>query len=365
MISMRIGRILRWLGAAGGLLLIIVALPVLGIETACRAPGPETEPITGHFGVSDPGYHMPVSSSVLSYPEWYIVYAYQDFAAILQHGDESAFPYLASISDYWRGFCVVNRIASAQGEVDPSEKVMLYVIGLSFTAELGAKGAYETTIGRVSAWLRGTEKTTEDRLAVSVAEDYASFLQQRAWYEFPFWEQVRRLHRDTPFGHSSFRALERRFALTSEWTVKTAYAWIIGGGAELDPAALQIESVVRGLDESDRGPGSNITLRRELGDGLALVVTPRYAAFTHILLELAAHGRQIVEIAGNDTILLTALAPQGVDLELPNTRAIFAYPVRSRPGWHRDGMLVGVPSLIQTIQELQSRGAVLEHVYDY
>ena len=362
---MRKRRVLRWVGVVGVLLLLVTAVPVFAIEVACRAPGPVNRPTVGRFGITDAEYLLPLTNSVLSYPEWYIVYAYQDFAAILQDADEAAFPYFHSIVDYWTGFCAANRIASAQGGGELNEKIMLYVIGLSFTLELAAKGAYETTIGRLSARVRGPEKTTEDKLAASVAEDYANFLQQRPWYEFSFPSQVRRLLYDTPYGHSTFRAIERRFALTSEWTFKTGYAWMIRGGAELDPAVPQIQSVVRGLDASDLGPGTDITLRRDLGAGLTLIVTPRYAAFTRILARLAMQGREVLEIAGNDTIVLTALIPPGDDLTLTNTRVIFTYPVRSRPGWQREGMLVAVPSLGQTIRQIQARGGVLEHVYDY
>jgi hypothetical protein len=364
---MRLRRALRWGGAIVLLLGLAIAAPVVGIETVCRGAGPAAAPAPGgKFGIADPGYGMPATNSVLSYPEWYIVYAYQDFAGVLHEADESAFRYLASITGYWTGFCAVNRVAIAQGGGDFGEKVMLYVIGVSFTAELVAKGAYETTIGRLSAWLRGAEKTSEDRLAASVSEEYAGFLLQRPWYEFPFQAQVRRLWHETPFGTSSYvRAIERRFALTTEWTVKSLYAQAIGASAGLDPAVLHIESVVSGLDASDLAALSGVAVRADLGEGRTLIMTPRYAAFTQILADLAARGRQVLEIAGNDTIFLTALVPNGADFTSPGARAIFAEAIQSRPGWRRVGIVVKVPELTRVIREIQTGGATLEHVYDY
>lgn len=360
-----IRRFLRWLTVFIVLTALAVALAVASVETGCQAAGPPPSPKAGRFGVADKDYRLPVTNSVLSYPEWYIVYAYQDFATALRGGDEAAFPYLDSISDYWSSLCVVNRVASAQGSIDFGQKVMLYVIGFSFTAELGVKGAYETTIGRLTAWLRGPEKTSEDRLALAVAEEYAAFLDQKPWYEYSFLTQVRRLLNDTPFGHSSVRAGERRFALTLEWTVKSGYAWVIARMAELDPAVLKIRSVVRDGGDLAQRAGAGLAVQRALGDDKALIETPRYGAFTKILTDFAAEGRQVFEIAGNDVIFITVLAPDDATLALDGARTIFTYPDRSRSRGQRVGLLVEVPALTQAIRQMQSKGARLEHVYDY
>ncbi len=360
-----IRRLLRWLGVFIVFTGIAVALAVASVETGCQAVGPPPAAGAGRFGVADKDYRLPVTNSVLSYPEWYIVYAYQDFATVLRGGDESAFPYLDSISEYWTSLCAVNRVASAQGSIDLGQKVMLYVIGFSFTAELGLKGAYETTIGALTAWLRGPEKTSEDRLALAVAEEYAAFLDQKPWYEYSFLTQVRRLLNDTPFGHSPVRAGERRFALILEWTAKSGYAWVIARMAELDPAVLKIRSVVRDGGDLVQKSGAGIAVRRELGEGKALIETPRYAAFTKVLTDFAGEDRQVFEIAGNDVIFITALVPEGVSLDLGSARTIFTYHDRSRPRWLRMGLLVDVPALILSIREIQAKGAKLEHVYDY
>lgn len=344
---------------------LAVALAVTSVETSCHTAGPPPPPSGGRFGVADRDYRLPVTNSVLSYPEWYIVYAYQDFAAVLRDGDEAAFSYLDSISEYWKSLCAVNRVASAQGSIDLGQKVMLYVIGFSFTAELGFKGAYETTIGQLTAWLRGPEKTNEDRLALAVAEDYAAFLDQKPWYEYSFLMQVRRLLNDTPFGRSTPRAVERRFALTLEWTLKSGYAWGIARLADLDPAVPKIRSVVRDGGDLAQRAGAGIVVRRDLGDGKVLIETPRYAAFTKILTDFAAEDREVLEIAGNHVIFITALVPEDATLGLDGARTIFSYPDRSRSRWRRLGLLVDVPALIPAIRHLQSKGARLEHVYDY
>lgn len=360
-------RRLRRLGASLILLALLALSPALYIETTCRAPTPtEISALAGRFGITDADYTRPVTNSVLSYPEWYIVYAYQDFATVLHDGDEYKFRYLPSIGTYWSGLCAVNRIASAEGGSDPSEKAMLYIIGWSFTAEMAIKGAYETTIGRFFAWMRGPQKSNEDRFAVAVADDYARFLGQQPWYEYSFWQQVRRLWGEIGFDRSEpARAVERRSALTLEWSVKAAYAKAIGALAGLSPAPLEIESVVDGLDGTDRAADPDIRIVRDLGDGKQLIVTPRYAAFTQIVADLAARNRQLFEIAGNDTIFATVLVPVGADIGGPGVQSIFSDAIQSRPGWRRQGIQVKVPELTKTIRAINAQGALLEHLYDY
>jgi hypothetical protein len=286
--------------------------------------------------------------------------------AVLRMGDEYQFPYLTSIIDYWTGLCAVNRVASRQGGGELDEKAMLYIIGISFSAEMIIKGTYEDSLGRLFVWLRGPGKTNEDRFAASVADEYATFLNQRPWYEFAFLDQVRRLWRNVPFDRANvLRASERRAALTMEWSGKSVYAALIGLTADLSPAPLQIDSVVVGLDASDRAAVPAITVLRELGEGRQLIRTPRYAEFTQILGNLAARDRQILEIAGNTRIFVTVLVPPGVDLGGQDLRPMFSDPVEVRRGWQRQGFEVAVPSLTATIQQFNAHGALFEHAYDY
>jgi hypothetical protein len=348
-------------------LVIVIAAPVIVVESACHAtPDPKAPIHSPRFAITDPEYRRAETNSYLSYPEWYIVYAYQDFAATLHEADEWRFNYLTSIADFWTGFCGVNRVASAKGGGPLVEKVMIYVIGDSFTAEMAIKGSYETTIGHLSALIRGPEKTLEDLLAERVADTYAAFLQQAPWYEYSFGTELKRLWRETPFGGPSrVRSVERRIALSMEWGVKAVYARAIGAAAGLSPAALHIESVVHGVDQTDLQADPRIAILRDLGDGNVLIDTPRYGAFTEIVAGLAERDRQMVEIAGNSDVLVTALLPPGIDVTMTGVIRIFSDEDQSRPGWHRVGLETEVPRLTALIVELGKHGAIFEHVYDY
>ena len=104
---------------------------------------------------------------------------------------------------------------------------------------------------------------------------------------------------------------------------------------------------------------------RDLGDGLTLVRTPRYRAFTEIARGLGARGRSFVEIAGNKRILVTVLAPAGGRFEAPGAREIFSLDIQSTPGWRRYGLLTEVEALAALIGVVETQGAKFEHAYDY
>ena len=58
-----------------------------------------------------------VALNYLTYPEWSIVHAYEDFAGVLRKESESDFSYLASIAGYWRNLCAISAIASQSSRV--------------------------------------------------------------------------------------------------------------------------------------------------------------------------------------------------------------------------------------------------------
>src|SRR5262245_16599704 len=107
----------RWaraLGIAAAVGIAILAAPVVWIEVGCRqAPEPgfrHPAPL-----VDDPGYRRRESDSYLSYPEWHIVYAYEDLAGVLRQGDESDFAYGRQIAGFWGSFCALHRVVTARG----------------------------------------------------------------------------------------------------------------------------------------------------------------------------------------------------------------------------------------------------------
>ena len=74
---------------------------------------------------------------------------------------------------------------------------------------MGLIGAYERSVGALSEWTTGGKKTAEDAFNAALLKDYAAFLYQTPWYQFPFGEKLKSFWRETPFV-TSIRSIERR-----------------------------------------------------------------------------------------------------------------------------------------------------------
>ena len=346
-------------------LIVVLSAPIVWIETRCttrREPEAARAPL-----VADKGYLRRQTDTYLSFPEWHIVYAYEDVAGVLRGADASRFSYRGQIEGFWGSLCRLTRVAGARGAIGTDTKIMLYTIGWSFTAELALKGAYETTVGRLFEWLRGPDRTAEDAFVAQDMHAYAEFLRQTPWYAYPFASRLAAFWRTTPWsGPHLARKIERRVAVTLEYAVKAGYGALIGwaSGTALGAADLEIFTVVAGLDASDVAADRRITIVRTLPGGLTLIRTPRYQAYTEVLVGLARRGRNVVEIAGHRRILVTALMPRGPWPELPGATELFQITLQSRPE-RRLGLDVSVESLTAAIRALEGSRAVIEHVYDY
>jgi hypothetical protein len=354
----------RYLLIGLGVLIVLAAIPVVWTEAACRsARVAEAAPFQSAL---DPADRREEVNTYLTYPEWSIVHAYEDLAGVTRRGSESDFAYLGNVASYSSSLCSITRLATSRGAIAFDYKLMLYVIGVSFAAEMGIKGGWELTLGRLTAWIRGPQRTPEDDFALAVAEEYAAFLKQTPWFEFPFGARLWQFWtRTPPWGGNLIRKLERRICLTLEYAGKAVYARLIALGASASgPVALRIRSVVAGLDASDLAADGRITVVKQLATGARVIETPRYRAFTEVLAGLAARGRNIVEIAGNDDVLVTVLVPPG-QAAASLGKQLFEVPMQARPGWRRVGLDVKVASLADAIRRLGAAGMELEHVYDY
>jgi hypothetical protein len=359
---------MRWLwrilAAASVLLsclLVGLVVVVLFTQRQCTAPR-STETVAWH-SIMLPDERRDEIDTYLTYPEWSIVYAYDDLAAVSRRSSESDFNYFGSIRQFWTSMCAVKRIASSRGDIALDYDAMLYIIGFSFTAEMAIQGAYEKTIGAFTAWLRDSVRTPEDKFALSVEDDYAHFLRQRPWYEYPFGATLVRFWREARFGYASpVRAVERRIALTLQYGIKAPYAKLIGFIADASPAPTTIRSVIVDLRDQDLTADRRIVLVRRDG-AMTVIETPRYQELTDILAELARNGRNVREIAGNRRILLTVLSPgcRGPD----GDTLLFSIPLQTTPGWCRQGLDVQVPQLADLLRSMKPGGPQLEHVFDY
>jgi hypothetical protein len=356
----------RWKLAlgAGGLLLATILAPILYVETACRGPVDSVRPDAPYAKqlTSGPGRRKE-ARTWLTFPEWYIVYEAESFGRFLRDRPPSGFGYVRQIGGFWSSYCALNQVTSASGGTGEA-KVMIYTIGTSFTIELALKGLYENTIGRLFEWASGWH-SADDRYAAAVQRSYGAFMHETPWYEFPFGKAFGGLWRTSEPSETG-RHWERRFALGTEYGLKAGYAKLIGfaSNSTLGPDQRTLRMVfpagARGLSAID----PRIRTLGRTSDRHWVVEVPRYAQLTDILVKLAAARADPVEIAGNDDIFLTVLAPESAE---PPAGAVplLTMTLDDRPGWRRLGLSTKVPRLGPLLREVRAGGGEVEHVYDY
>lgn len=348
--------------ALAGTVLWGALAPILYVETRCTAPLPGLDGAAAFRSVM-PGAEgrRGEARTWLTYPEWYIVYSAESYGRYLAAGNRpSGYAYARDISGFWSGLCAVNRASAPAGGAGDA-KVMLYTIGLSFSAEMIVKGLYENTIGRVSEWIGGWH-SEDDRYNAAAWTGYGRFMHQIPWYRFPFGQALSGLWR-TSAGNAPVRHWERRFALSLEYGAKAGYAALIGwaSGAALGRDELTLRFVARG-DPAAVDPRLREVAR--LPDGRRIVEAPRYAQFTELLLRLSQTPVELAEIAGNDDILVTVLLPAAARPPA-GTVTLLEVPLADRPGWRRVGLAVKVGRLLPLLRSTRAAGGEVEHVYDY
>jgi hypothetical protein len=342
----------RWLKRGLVALAVVVLsllVPVGWTELQCQGTSVEE----GYVSLLPPDQRRPESRTLMTYPEWGIVHAYEDYAAVIATGAPHDYDFLPAIAEYWSSLCTLTTASAAHGGADWPTRQMVYTIGVSFTAELLAKGAYEETLGRLAVWMRGPKRAQLDDLSARQAESYAAFLSQVPWYQWNFTAD-----RDALLAANtgSLRDWERAGALGVEFSVKAQYAKLIAAAvAATGKDALRMRVIVAGLSPEALAAAPEVRVIGARPEGIE-VETPRYAAFTTIARDWAKQGGKFVEIAGNDDILFTALSENP---EMPGAMA--SYP-RQGHGDTRHLMLVKVSDLAAA---LISPVLVIEHIHDY
>jgi hypothetical protein len=332
-------------------LVACLAAPVGYIEVACR---PEGQP-KPYAAILPEEHHRAEGRSLLTYPEWHIVHAYEEYAEVIRTGDPHDFSYITSIRGFWGSLCSLSEASGPHGGFPGEFKQTIYTIGVSFTAEMLAKAAYEETMGRAVTVIRGPARTGLDNISARQAREYSHFLRQVPWYKWDFESDAEELAREEGPG---LRDAERRIALGLEYKAKAQYAKMIAAAvANMDPDALKLRMVVKGLNIMDLGPYDDLRIIQRRPEGIE-IETPRYRALTGLLKRLADDGATFVEIAGNDDILYTATSDRDFPGALHST---------ARQGFadQRHLVVVKVTDLAEHLRSLEARSLTLEHIHDY
>ena len=336
------------------------------VAVKCYSSAPATRPPAAAPPEGIANYTRAEAFTYLTLPEWFIVYSTDEYAAFIARTDPSRFPYVGSIRQYWGFYSSACAETRRTHPFETGYHVMLGVIGASFTIENSIRFVYERTVGAVTEWISSTD-TAEDALARRTAHEYGAFMHRTPWYEFSFASRLAALWRDVPWtGPHMLRKIERRFALTAEYAIKATYGFVIRkasgaayAGEDLRIYARVADAPLAALSDPRVNVVQTVEPRRYI------VTLPRYEDFTATALALSSKGARFTDIAGNDVLLVTALARRGSPTSFAGADLVAARPILTDPTMQRLALRVRVGSLGGLVEQLARAGASVEHLYDY
>jgi len=313
-------------------------------------------------------YYRAEEQTVLTIPEWYLVFNPLEYAAFLEAGNNpSDFPFMASLNEYWTLYDRAISVSESY-QVDNSEYMtMLQVIGVSTTVEYMFKSLYENTVGRFTRWTAGNEDTEEDKIIAQAQRAYSDLIFDEAWYVFNFGEWIDRIWSDTDiFGKNFIRKLERKLFFTGEYGFKVIYAKLIGAASqatyEHGNGLIYLVATVPDAIK-DELPESVGIVYEESGNSLLSI--PRWGAFTKAVPKLVSQGVSISEISGNKHIAVSYIADAGTKLDSTAGVSLFESKVVSSSDLIRKVVMVDVSKIGELLSEIGNSNSKLEHIYDY
>jgi len=325
------------------------------------ATAQETKPVAG------PEHRRGAEQTLLTYPEWFLVFSPHEYAEFAASHQPSGFPFYGHIGQFWQSYrAAAEETRQRDMDLNPGYHMMIMVIGVSTTVEYALRSGYERLIGRLTEVL-SAQPTAEDRYAAKVAKDYVAFIRVLPWYEYDFAGKLRDLWTETGYwGEDPLRKWERKFALSTEYGFKMLYGKLIklGTRSVYEEPKLVTAVVTRTVPAPDpKLP--ELKLLQTLPDGRALITVPRYEAFMVYAQALAAKGLNFEEIAGNRNVILVSLLAKrdwAAPLDLP---VLFAQPILTRPDQQRVALMVPVNRLAMQLRQWQTAGIQIEHIFDY
>ncbi len=359
---------------------IILFIAVFWLKCAFMNPsvGPLPTTIAREQGTFVPDIgaknRRPLEDSYFSYPEWYIVWSYEERAQYLPKNLPSGFPYFASIGQYWKSYCFICGLTQGRHQFNFGDHLSSMVLGGSFALEYSIRGAYEQTIGRLSEWTSSHELVEEDAYAARVAREYADFVYIRPFYEFHFGHALKELWKETPlWGKHPIRKWERKFILSVDFGIEAVYAHAmlfashLAYGTESVETYTWVENVPETLFPDFPRFKVDQEKAQEVSQQSYVAIIPRYQEFTDLAVKLAERDVHFVQVAGNDEIMVTVVVPRGWTYDLPagDGTLLFTENVLTQPGVKRIALECRVRALATLIHHFTSAGIKIEHIYDY
>ncbi|WP_281615263.1 FAD-binding protein [Flammeovirga sp. SubArs3] len=312
------------------------------------------------------GYYREEEQTVLTVPEWYLVFNPKEYADYLSaHKNPSDFPYYKSIDEYWKLYDRSQVLVEEAYSENEEYNTMLQVIGVSITMEYAVKMLYENSIGRAFSWLDNGNTSDKENTIVAAHKAYSDFIYHTAWYEFEFMPWISKVWSASNANDANwFRKWERTIFFTLEFTFKAGYAQLIelGAKANYEEPIEQIYLLVS--SDQDIKQNKDIKVLYTQDDKKLLSIT-RWGAFTKSILEISGEDISIQDIGGNDEIVVSVLAEKTKEIPYSNMKLLYESQVVTDESIKRLVCLLPVKDLIPFINVAQDNAMEVEHIFDY
>ena len=312
------------------------------------------------------GYYRDEAQTFLTVPEWYLVFNPKEYADYLEAGNNpSTFPFYASIDEYWTLYDRSMKLVSEAYPENEEYNTMLNVIGVSITMEYTAKMLYENTVGRLFAWFSNGTLSDEERVIIAAQRAYSDLIYDKAWYEFDFIPWVKKVWTVSNTAKSNWlRKTERTLFFTLEFTFKAGYAKLIewAAKASYEEPVTDIYLIISTTDSLHTSEHLKIVQEKE---DKKIIGIKRWGAFTKTILEIADSNMDILEIGGNDEILVSVLVDDNQRPIFTNDQLLYESNVVSSTQRKRKVYLLPVSRLLSFVREAKHADIEVEHIFDY
>ncbi len=312
------------------------------------------------------GYVRAEEQTVLTIPEWYLVFNPKEYADYLESGkNPSNFPFYASIDEYWKLYDRSMKLVSKAYPANEEYTTMLNVIGVSITMEYGAKIIYENTIGRFFGWFANGTQSDEEKVIIQAQRAYSNFIYDKAWYEFEFTTWIKKVWHVSNSANSNWlRKWERTLFFTLEFSFKSCYAQLIEWAAKASYEE-PVQNIYMITSGNDSIPETNTIKVISQKDDKKIISVTRWGEFTKAMIQLSNHNITIEEIGGNDEIVVSLIGEKSSPINFSNTDLLYQSAVVSNSSNTRLVYLMPTSNLLLFIKEATTRDFEIEHVYDY
>jgi hypothetical protein len=194
---------------------------------------------------------------------------------------------------------------------------------------------------------------------------YSDFIYHTAWYEFEFMPWIRKTwNASNSNGSSWLRKWERTLFFTLEFSFKAGYAQLIGlaAKANYEEPVTDIFLLVSTKDPVTQT--NDIKVIKEQ-DHKKLLGISRWGAFTKSIIELSNKDIQILEIGGNNEIVVSVLLNKVQQIDFKNMELLYESAVVTNDDLKRLVCLLPVNELLPFVRYAKNNAIELEHVFDY